>query len=154
MDQLTAQGYDAQFGVHVVGHFYLTKLLLPALIAGAKSSPDSKSRVVNTSSSASLGVTGINFNTLKESPLRKEKGGQFLYGQSKLVCGAFHGNSLFSKSDWDVGEHFIFKRTCASVWRSGNSFDRSQSRKYKIRYSTQSAQLGPKAFRMPCLFCK
>ncbi|KJA25648.1 hypothetical protein HYPSUDRAFT_134827 [Hypholoma sublateritium FD-334 SS-4] len=90
VERLTAQGYDAQFGVHVVGHFYLTKLLLPALIAGAKSSPDGKSRVVNTASSASLGVTGINFNTLKESPLRKEKGGQFLYGQSKL------GNILFS----------------------------------------------------------
>lgn len=108
-DQLTAQGYDAQFGVHVVGHFYLTKLLLPALIAGAKSSPDGKSRVVNTASSASLAVTGINFNTLKESPLRNEKGGQFLYGQSKLVRCAYHDNFSFSKSDGDVGEYLILE---------------------------------------------
>ena len=89
---------------------------MPALIAGAKSSPDGKSRVVNTSSSASLGVTGIDFNTLKESPVRKDKGGQFLYGQSKLVRGAYHGDSMLSRSDWGVGEYFILERACAPIW--------------------------------------
>ncbi|KAF8956995.1 hypothetical protein BDZ97DRAFT_138376 [Flammula alnicola] len=91
VDQLTAQGYDLQFGTNVVGHFYFTKLLLPTLLAGAKSSPDGKSRVVNTSSFASLLVKTVDFNTVKESlAARKKKGPSFLYNQSKL------GNVLFS----------------------------------------------------------
>jgi len=84
------QGYDAQFGVHVVGHFYLTQLLMPALLAGAKTSPDKKARIVNTSSAAALFVTGVDFNTLKDTQARKRMGKQGLYGQSKL------GNILLS----------------------------------------------------------
>ncbi|KAF8961484.1 hypothetical protein BDZ97DRAFT_2029761 [Flammula alnicola] len=91
VDQLTAQGYDLQFGTNVVSHFYFTKLLLPTLLAGAKSSPDSKSHVVNTSSLASLLVKTVDFNTVKESlAARKKKGPSFLYNQSKF------GNVLFS----------------------------------------------------------
>ncbi|OJA14188.1 hypothetical protein AZE42_06507 [Rhizopogon vesiculosus] len=52
VDLLTTDGYDLQFGTNVLGHFYFTKLLLPALIATAKSAPDSKARVITTSSSA------------------------------------------------------------------------------------------------------
>ena len=29
---LTRQQYDLQFGVNVIGHFYLTQLLLPVLL--------------------------------------------------------------------------------------------------------------------------
>jgi len=90
IDQLTEQGYDAQFGVNVIGHFYFTQLLLPALLAGAQSSPDKKARVVNTSSLTSTTVNGIDFNTLKDSPARKKLGLDALYSQSKL------GNILFS----------------------------------------------------------
>jgi len=50
VEQLTADGYDLQFGTNVLGHFYFTKLLLPTLIATAKTSSDGKARVVNTSS--------------------------------------------------------------------------------------------------------
>jgi len=89
IEQVTAQNYDLQFGTNVLGHFYFTKLLIPALLAGAKSSPDSRARVVNTSSSASLFVGGVDFNTLKDTPARK-KLGPALYAQSKL------GNVLFS----------------------------------------------------------
>ncbi|KAF8956997.1 hypothetical protein BDZ97DRAFT_1955212 [Flammula alnicola] len=91
IDQLTAQGYDLQFGTNVLGHFYFTKLLLPSLLAGAKSSPDGKARIVNTSSSASLFIKTVDFNTVKDSlAARKKKGTQLLYCQSKL------GNVLFS----------------------------------------------------------
>ncbi|KAF9475748.1 NAD(P)-binding protein [Pholiota conissans] len=90
IDQLTAQGYDLQFGTNVLGHFYLTKLLLPTLLAGAKSSPDGKARIVNTSSSASVFASKIDFNTLGDTAARKKKGQSMLYCQSKL------GNVLVS----------------------------------------------------------
>ena len=102
IDQVTTQGYDLQFGTNVVGalsynprsisrpdlfagHFYFTKLLIPALLAGAKSSPDGKARVVNTSSSASLLTSGVDFNTLRDTAARKKCTPSTLYAQSKLV---------------------------------------------------------------------
>ena len=101
IEQVTTQAYDLQFGTNVVGaprilaafsqpnfvvgHFYFTTLLIPALLAGAKSSPDGKARVVNTSSFASLLTSGVNFNTLKDTPARKKLTPSSLYAQSKLV---------------------------------------------------------------------
>lgn len=106
IDEITTQGYDIQFGTNVLGrslpgrflppgysdltptylgHFYFTKLLLPTLLAGAKSSPDGKARVVNTSSAAAMFVGNVDFNTLKDGPARKKKGSSLLYSQSKLV---------------------------------------------------------------------
>ncbi|KAF5315260.1 hypothetical protein D9619_006955 [Psilocybe cf. subviscida] len=79
IDNLTAQGYDLQFGTNVLGHFYFTKLLIPALLAGAKSTQDGKARVVNTSSSASEFIKTINFNTLKDGAARKKLEGFPLY---------------------------------------------------------------------------
>lgn len=90
IDQVTTQGCDLQFGTNVLGHYYFTTLLIPALLAGAKSSPDGKARVVNTSSSASVLTSGVNFNTLKDTPARKKYSTSSLYAQSKL------GNVLFS----------------------------------------------------------
>ncbi|KAF8885697.1 hypothetical protein CPB84DRAFT_125022 [Gymnopilus junonius] len=90
IDQLTAQGYDLQFGTNVLGHFYFTNLLLPSLIAGAKSSPDGKARVVNTSSFASRLTKDLDFNAITDTPARRKKGTQLLYVQSKFA------NVLFS----------------------------------------------------------
>ena len=73
------------------GHFYLTKLLLPALIAAVKRSPDGTVRVVNTSSIAHYMSprVGIQWNTLWPGPdaaeARKKLGVARLFGQSKLV---------------------------------------------------------------------
>ncbi|KAF8965144.1 hypothetical protein BDZ97DRAFT_1918567 [Flammula alnicola] len=90
IDQVTSQGYDLQFGTNVLGHFYFTKLLLPTLLAGAKSSPHGKARVVNTSSAASMFISTIDFNTLNDTLARKKKGTGLLYSQSKFA------NILFS----------------------------------------------------------
>jgi len=84
IEHLTAQGYDSQFGTNVLGHFYFTKLLLPTLLAGAKTSPDAKARIVNTSSSGHMFTGAIDFNTFREGPARTKKGTQILYAQSKL----------------------------------------------------------------------
>ncbi|KAG2365091.1 hypothetical protein BDR07DRAFT_1278189 [Suillus spraguei] len=81
-DWLTADGYDLQFGTNVLGHFYFTKLLLPTLIATAKSAPDGKARVITTSSSAHA-LQGLTFSTFKDSPARKKMSTTQLYGQSK-----------------------------------------------------------------------
>ncbi|KAJ6530779.1 NAD-P-binding protein [Mycena capillaripes] len=48
---LTAQGYDLQFGTNTIGHYFLTELLLPALIASHEH--DSvPARIIHTSSAA------------------------------------------------------------------------------------------------------
>jgi len=66
------------------GHFYFTKLLLPMLTATAKTSPDGKTRVVNTSSIMNQ-FSNINYDTLKDGPERKKLSTQRLYAQSKFV---------------------------------------------------------------------
>ncbi|KAG1743182.1 uncharacterized protein EDB91DRAFT_1236724 [Suillus paluster] len=81
-DLLTNDGYDLQFGTNVLGHFYFTKLLLPTLIATAKSAPDGKARVITTSSSAHV-LSGLTFSTFKDGPARKKLSTADLYGQSK-----------------------------------------------------------------------
>ncbi|KAJ3501076.1 hypothetical protein NLJ89_g9504 [Agrocybe chaxingu] len=84
VDLLTAQNYDLQFGTNVLGPFYFTKLLIPALLAGVKSSPDGTARIVNTSSSAAYSASNIDFNTLKDTPRRRKMSAWTLYCQSKL----------------------------------------------------------------------
>ncbi|KAL5478707.1 RDH1_1 [Sanghuangporus weigelae] len=92
VDQLTADGYDLQFGTNVLGHFYFTKLLLPVLLETAKSAPDKHVRVVTSSSSGHLFQSGpIQYDTLRDSSKRKKLGITNLYEQSKF------GNILFAK---------------------------------------------------------
>ncbi|ESK85731.1 NAD-P-bindingprotein [Moniliophthora roreri MCA 2997] len=83
LDMLTEEGYDAQWGVHVVGNHLWTKSLLPALEAGAKTSADGKSRVVSTSSSAAY-LDVIHWDTFVPGPARTKFGTQGLYSQSKF----------------------------------------------------------------------
>jgi len=101
IEQLTAQGYDSQFGTNVLGHFYFTKLLLPTLLAAAKTSPDGQARIVNISSSAHRFTSSIDFNTFKESPARTKKGSQGLYAQSKL--GNIQVSNEFAKRYGEQG---------------------------------------------------
>jgi len=80
----TKDNLDLQFGTNVVGHWLLTMELLPLLEAGAKSSPDGKSRVVTTASMAAELTGGIKWDTLEDGPVRKKYGTQNLYFQSKF----------------------------------------------------------------------
>ncbi|KAL1671269.1 hypothetical protein EV122DRAFT_226867 [Schizophyllum commune] len=90
VEMVTEDGYDCQFGTNVLGHFYLTKLLLPTLLSTARLSPEGAVRVINTASSGHTIVDKIDFNTLKDGPARRKMTPTNLYGQSKL------GNVLFS----------------------------------------------------------
>lgn len=66
-----------------IGPFYLTQLLMPAILKAAEGSPD-KARVIFTSSSVQ---NGIKWNTLTDTPARKKTSSAQRYGQSKLGCG-------------------------------------------------------------------
>ncbi|KAF8975505.1 NAD-P-binding protein [Cyathus striatus] len=90
LTDLTKQGYDLQFGTNVLGHFYLTKLLLPTLVSTAKSSPDGHARVITISSGAHH-LHGINYKTLKDGPERSKETPDSLYAQSK------YGDIVFAK---------------------------------------------------------
>ncbi|TRM58915.1 hypothetical protein BD626DRAFT_610667 [Schizophyllum amplum] len=84
--------YDFQFGTNVLGHFYLTKLLLPTLLSTAQAT-GTDVRVVNTSSSGHMFVNTIDFNTLKDGPARQKWNPTNLYGQSKFG-NIVHANEL------------------------------------------------------------
>ena len=84
LEMLTDDGYDLQFGTNVVGHFYFTKLVLPALLAAAATSSEGIARVVNTASNGHW-MSGLDYNTFRDSPARRKKTAFGLYGQSKSV---------------------------------------------------------------------
>lgn len=78
----TAEGFEYQFGVNHIGHFYLTNLLLSTILASAAP------RVVNVSSA--IHYQGkFNFETLRTAP--EKYSGMDYYAQSKLA------NILFTK---------------------------------------------------------
>ncbi|KAI0767771.1 NAD(P)-binding protein [Fomes fomentarius] len=85
MSLLTRQGYDLQFGVNVLGHFYLTQLLLPVLLETAKATAQ-KVRVLNytASSGSTPPAPRIDYTTLMEGPVRRTLSPAQLHKQSKL----------------------------------------------------------------------
>ncbi|KAJ7679459.1 hypothetical protein DFH06DRAFT_974876 [Mycena polygramma] len=95
---LTAQNHDLQFGTNVIGHFFLTELLLPAL---ARSYQETRvpARIVHTSSIGHIFApgNGIDFVTLKGGP---ERDARALYGQSKM--GNIFVSNYFAKTHSDV----------------------------------------------------
>jgi retinol dehydrogenase 12 len=81
----TANGVELTFGTNVLGHWYLTQQLLPALRTA--STGGTKARVITLSSSVAYLAKGIMYDTL-HYPLKdktRRKGGEYLYSQSKLV---------------------------------------------------------------------
>jgi|TARA_B100001105_G_scaffold37605_1_gene26789 NAD(P)-dependent dehydrogenase (short-subunit alcohol dehydrogenase family) len=78
----TADGFEQQFGVNHLGHFLLTGLLMPALLAAAPA------RVVCLSSGAH-GICGVDLDDLMFE--RRDYEGWAAYGQSKSA------NALFAR---------------------------------------------------------
>jgi NAD(P)-dependent dehydrogenase (short-subunit alcohol dehydrogenase family) len=122
LDQLTANGYEMQFGTNALGPYYLTKLLLPVLVSTAAES-GSKARIITTSSlSHELAPKGgINWETLigndeKVMKAKKNINGQPLYGQSKWVCASFHSCFYFISTQlFLVGERSHVQRISSTV---------------------------------------
>ncbi|KAJ7617248.1 NAD(P)-binding protein [Roridomyces roridus] len=100
-DMLTKQGYDLQFGTNVLGHFFFTELLLPAL---TKSYEQSKvpARIITTSSAGHQMApgSGMDVASLKGGPERdawiKQKGMMASYG---LYGGSKIGN-IYIANHW------------------------------------------------------
>ena len=67
------------------GHYHFTRLLLPCLIAGTKSSGDGKARIVNLASSSHLLTNCLWWDTFEDGPARRSKSRTELYNQSKFV---------------------------------------------------------------------
>lgn len=67
------------------GHFYLTQLLVPVLLAGSSHSTDGYARVINMASSGHSCVSGIDYDTLRDGPKRRKLGAHKLQYQSKFV---------------------------------------------------------------------
>ncbi|KAH7924171.1 NAD(P)-binding protein [Leucogyrophana mollusca] len=88
-EDITADGFDLQFGINVLGHFFFTKQLLPILLRTASSSPTNTTRIVNLSSSLHAFRTTIQFDTLKDGPARRRKSVAWLYTQSKFANVVF-----------------------------------------------------------------
>ncbi|KLO08980.1 NAD(P)-binding protein [Schizopora paradoxa] len=84
---VTKDGYDMQFGCNVLGHFLLTKELLPTMLETAKSNPPGTVRIVNLSSSTHMFARGIDYKALRASDeeARNALGTQGLYAQSKFA---------------------------------------------------------------------
>ncbi|KAL0573368.1 short-chain alcohol dehydrogenase [Marasmius crinis-equi] len=86
IDLLTADGYDLTVGTNVLGPYYFTSLILPALVAAADEGPY-KARIVNTSSMASeTPPKAIDYLAFKEDDKkRRALGTQGLYYASKWM---------------------------------------------------------------------
>ncbi|KAF7303833.1 NAD(P)-binding protein [Mycena indigotica] len=76
----TSNGYDLVFLTNVVGHFYLTQLLLPTLLATARA--HNTARIVNLTSMAHY-VATVDYATFVESPQQRRQKPFVLYAQSK-----------------------------------------------------------------------
>jgi hypothetical protein len=116
------------------GHFYLTKLLLPTLLATA--APRQPARVINTSSMASeVFGEAINYDTLKDSVARTKAGPNKLYYQSKFVS-KIRAPSLFILTS--AGQRRIQQRTISTLCRSGYCLRCSESREPQERTAAPS----------------
>jgi NAD(P)-dependent dehydrogenase (short-subunit alcohol dehydrogenase family) len=82
---LTKQGFELTFGVNHLGHFLLTELLLPRLLE------QPHSRVVNVSSKAHYGASGIDFDELRRPG--RGLGAFHMYEVSKLA-NVLHAKGL------------------------------------------------------------
>ncbi|KAJ7839713.1 NAD(P)-binding protein [Mycena olivaceomarginata] len=108
-EELSAQGYDLQFGTNVLGHFFLTELLLPAL-AESHAHSSVPARIINTSSSGytTCPKRALFFDAVKGGPARDtliKKWGKMqapwnLYGASK--AGNIFIANHYAKNHRDV----------------------------------------------------
>jgi retinol dehydrogenase 12 len=105
IEQLTAQGYDLQFGVNFLGHLFLVDQLLPLLKATSNSLKET--RIVWVASSGNYYFhPPINYDNLIDTSSRKKKQTLDLYAQSKFIM-VMIGNKLANILDDDSSSNVI-----------------------------------------------
>jgi retinol dehydrogenase 12 len=135
VEQVTAQGFDMQFGTNVIGtellislpqyniiyeligHWYLAERLMPALLAVAQENPSEKARVITTSSGSAY-MDNIHWDTIEDTPQRRKTGSFVLYNRSKhvsVVCDGLHARLIFNVTI--LGQCSDFKRAGCTLWR-------------------------------------
>jgi NAD(P)-dependent dehydrogenase (short-subunit alcohol dehydrogenase family) len=108
---LTADGFELHFGVNHLGHYALTLRLLDRLTA---SGPDA--RIVNVSSAAHYGATGIDFDALRRRTASFT--GQREYAVSKLCNVLFTQELTRRLAGSCVSAHGLHPGVVASdIWR-------------------------------------
>ncbi|THG95971.1 hypothetical protein EW026_g5779 [Hermanssonia centrifuga] len=154
VEMMTEDGYDMQFGTNVLGHFFFTELLMPALFAGVKSSPDGHARVVTTSSSAAY-LDTLHPETFRDHPKRKKMGSKGLYFQSKFMAlwdevlivsrsRSLKGNAVVAR---EVARRYadkgILSYSCnpGNLWTDLQRYASSAERLF-IKYITYPASFG------------
>jgi len=109
---ITAQNYDLQFGTNVIGHYFLSKLLIPLMETTAATLPPTDPvRLIELTSdghlsNANKGAELINYDSILLGQTRDGTGSMQLYCQSKsgniLLSSArarlFSGKNMISMS--------------------------------------------------------
>jgi retinol dehydrogenase 12 len=107
----TADGFELHFGVNHLGHFALTRLLLPRL---AECGPGS--RVVTVSSAAHYGAAGIDFAAVRRPTA--SFAGMREYAVSKLANVLFSQELARREADSGVRSYALHPGVVASdIWR-------------------------------------
>lgn len=112
---VSVDNYDLSHATNVMGPYFLTVLLMPALLAGARASADGKARIVNTASIMHR-MGGIDFNTFIDGPARAKFGEFALYCQSKNVSPISWKLILFNANPFAIGYSCVLPGACAPVW--------------------------------------
>jgi len=108
--RLTTDGFELHFGVNHLGHYALTQLLLDRLKASGPGS-----RIVNVSSDAHYGATGIDFAALRRSGSFT---GQREYAVSKLCNVLFTQELARRNAGAGVTSYALHPGVVASdIWR-------------------------------------
>ncbi|XP_014277052.1 dehydrogenase/reductase SDR family member on chromosome X [Halyomorpha halys] len=94
----TKEGFESQWGVNYIGHFYLTHLLLPLLEKGGS---DTSGRIVNITSCAHSVVNSIPFDNIN---MKNYFITSKAYAQSKLaqILFTIHLDKLLRKNNSNV----------------------------------------------------
>ena len=125
VERVTPLGLEIQFATAVFGHFYLTQLLLPLLIASAKTSPDGKARVLNISSIGHVfsptGEKGpVDYETIVDGPVLKATPTAQLYSQANSVRSPYSPQLIPRLADLKVLSWLEINREKFSIrapWR-------------------------------------
>jgi len=134
IERVSPSGLEIQFATTAFGHFYLTQLLLPLLIASAKTSPDKKARVVYVSSISHLwspkGEKGpIDYDTIVDGPVLKATPTAQLYSQAssaKILLSSVLARRYADQGIVSVAVHPgaistpIFRSTTSIIKRIGD----------------------------------